>query len=207
MQYVIGIDEVGRGALAGPVVVAAALVPRGFVCRRKRLGALRDSKKLSAGRRETWAEYFAREPKIQFAFARVYPRQIEKQNISRAANLAAHRACKKLSEKYLQKRHNATFPDTKIILDGGLYLRSRAAQPKSATTLIKADEKIPAVAIASIVAKVHRDDYMRRLARRHPAYGFEVNKGYGTRAHAAAIRKYGPSEAHRLTFLKPTARI
>ena len=203
--YEIGIDEVGRGALAGPVVVAAAMLacrPTQIITelRRRQLGlvALKDSKKLSAKQRELWYEHLSGHPKISLAVARVYPREIEKRNISQAANLAAHRAFKKLSK-------NGSAARASVFLDGGLYLsnkRWQAANVRNAKTIVKADEKIPAVSIASIIAKVHRDRFMSKLARQYPAYGFEVHKGYGTRRHQAALKRSGPCEAHRKSFLK-----
>lgn len=196
MKYVVGIDEVGRGALAGPVVVVAALVP--VSARRIKnihLGTLKDSKKLNRKQREAWWAHFRSDERISFALARVYPRGIERMNISAAANLAAERAFARLSKEKLVGRR------TKVFLDGGLFL-GNGSQPKQAKTVIKGDEKIPAVAIASIIAKVSRDRFMGRLAKRHPAYGFEVHKGYGTKAHQEALKKNGPCEAHRLTFLR-----
>ncbi|MDR3582210.1 MAG: ribonuclease HII [Candidatus Pacebacteria bacterium] len=193
-KYVIGIDEVGRGALAGPVVVAAAMVPAG------RFRALKDSKKLSPWQREAWYAYFKNSGEVRFAVARVYPRGIERLNISGAANRAALRAFTRL-----MRNTGAGARSAQVFLDGGLFLGSRAAQKSHAPralTVIKGDEKIPAVAAASIVAKVTRDRFMVRLARRWPAYSFEVHKGYGTKIHRAAIAKAGPCEAHRLTFLK-----
>ena len=194
MKYpIIGIDEVGRGALAGPVVVAAAFVSRG-ICFPRALGKLRDSKKLSAKQREAWFTHVADHPKILFASARVYPRGVERMNISRAANVAAKKAHAKLVAMTGAKKAG-------VFLDGGLFL-GNGAQPDYAQTIIKGDEKIQAVAIASIVAKVTRDRYMVRLAKRYPAYGFDLHKGYGTAAHRAAIKKYGSTSAHRATFLK-----
>jgi ribonuclease HII len=198
MRWIIGIDEVGRGALAGPVVVAAAMVAvdgNGYSLHipfRK----LKDSKKLSPAQREQWQNYFAHNPYVRFALARVYPRGIERLNISAAANLAALRAFSRLLKA------NKLPSNTPVFLDGGLYLGSKAQQPSSATTVIKADEKIPAVAAASIVAKVSRDRFMVRLAKKHPGYGFDVHKGYGTTAHFSAIEKNGRCDAHRLTFLR-----
>jgi ribonuclease HII len=194
---VIGIDEVGRGALAGPVVVAAALLLRGITVssmERETHIELRDSKKLTPKQRERWAAYFEDNSAIAFSIARVYPRRIEKMNISRAANLAALRAYRKL-----MVGHGSGGASVKVFLDGGLFL-GNGERPKNAKTIVKADEKIPAVAIASIVAKVHRDRYLRRLARKYPAYGFDLHKGYGTKAHYRAIRKCGLSEVHRRTF-------
>lgn len=202
MRWVIGIDEVGRGALAGPVVVAAAALPKGFAPRSHALGKLKDSKKLSAKQREAWFAYFHDRLEIGFALARVYPRQIEKRNISKAANIAAERAFARLAGKrgaWALKR-----PNTGVFLDGGLFL-GNGNQPKSVKTIIKGDEKINAIKVASIVAKVHRDRLMRRLAKKYPKYSFEIHKGYGTKVHRRAIKKYGPSPAHRLTFLGKSA--
>lgn len=198
MEWIVGIDEVGRGALAGPVVVAAAIVPRNLKFEEKKLGPLRDSKKLSKKQREEWCLRFKANKDIAYVFARVYPRGIERMNISAAANLAANRALERLSVSQSLK------PGTKIFLDGGLFL-GNGAQRKKAKTVIKGDEKITAIKIASIVAKVHRDRFMRRLAGQYPDYGFEVHKGYGTKVHQRAIKKYGPCEAHRLTFIGKSA--
>ena len=202
-RTIIGIDEVGRGALAGPVVVAAVALacrPSQIVSAAARhslgLTVLKDSKKLSARQRELWYSHFLKHPKISFAVARVYPREIEKRNISQAANLAARRAFKRLGT---QKSA------AKIFLDGGLYLTNRRWQGMNvaaAKTIVKADEKVAAVAVASIIAKVHRDRFMCRLAKQYPAYGFEVHKGYGTRRHQLALKRAGPCVAHRQNFLK-----
>ncbi|HVN26777.1 MAG TPA: ribonuclease HII [Candidatus Paceibacterota bacterium] len=193
MRQVIGIDEVGRGCLAGPVVVVAALVT-GRVGDAA-LGPLRDSKKLTRLQREAWFDHLTKSPRVRFALARVYPRQIEKRNISRAANVAAQRAYERLAARERAGRR------ARVFLDGGLYIGSRSAQPAHAKTVIKGDEKIPAVAVASIIAKVSRDRFMARLGKKFPAYGFEIHKGYGTAAHRKAIRENGPTPAHRLTFL------
>ena len=197
-RYTIGIDEVGRGALAGPVVVAAALLKArnmfGGNCGLGRRN-MKDSKKLSSKQREAWFNYFNNSSDIQFALARVYPRRIERMNISRAANLAAERATKRLmaNSKWRTAR-------SRIFLDGGLFL-GNGEQPRSAKTLVKGDDKIPAIAVASIIAKVTRDRFMVRLAKKYPAYGFDIHKGYGTKAHYRALRKCGPCDAHRKTFL------
>lgn len=193
MGWVIGIDEVGRGALAGPVVVAAAALPAGRTVRSRTLGPLKDSKKLTAKQREAWCDHFD----VQFALARVYPRQIEKRNVSKAANLAAKRAFVRLAGSRNAK---------KIFLDGGLFI-GNGSQPEHAKTIVRGDEKITAVKIASIIAKVHRDRLMRRLAKKYPRYRFEVHKGYGTQAHRRAIKKYGLCPAHRLTFVGKAAKM
>ena len=208
MKWVIGIDEVGRGALAGPVLVAAAALAvdsHGRVAHAPFRG-LKDSKKLSAPQRELWARELKSSPAARFAIARVYPRGIERLNISGAANRAAASAYAQLLKKHEISAR------TPVFLDGGLYLGSKARQLSAATaragakkviakTVIKGDEKIPAVAAASIIAKVARDAFMARLAAKHPQYGFAIHKGYGTLAHRRAIQKNGPCAAHRLTFL------
>jgi ribonuclease HII len=201
-RWIVGIDEVGRGALAGPVVVAAALIPASLSFRPCHIGTLKDSKKLSPAQRETWVRHIKEHGEVRITLARVYPRQIEQKNISRAANIAAQRAFERLTRTHAPAR-GATI---KIFLDGGLFLGT-GDQPKNAKTLIKGDEKINAVKIASIAAKVHRDRFMRKLARKHPAYGFEIHKGYGTAAHRKALRKSGPCDAHRLTFIRNYAII
>lgn len=164
---------------------------------------------MSARQRERLAKHLASMVGVRFAFARVYPRQIEKRNISGAANLAALRAFSRLA--IVAK----IGPNAKVFLDGGLFLGSRAEQQKRAKngrktiakTVIKGDEKIPAVAAASILAKVYRDRLMTRMAKKYPAYGFEVHKGYGTAAHRRAVKKHGPTPIHRLTFLGKSATI
>lgn len=196
IKWVVGVDEVGRGCLAGPIAVAVVCMPRSFRLRAKRLGDLRDSKKLSASKREAWAGYLSERSEVLYCIARVYPRAIERVNISNAANLAAERAFCRLC------RTRGIRPEECLIyLDGGLYL-GKKGRISGARTMARADERIPAVMAASILAKVARDRQMAREALRYPGYGFEVNKGYGTAAHRKAVRTLGPSRIHRLTFLK-----
>lgn len=189
-HYIIGVDEVGRGALAGPVTVAVALIPS-----KTNFKKLKDSKKLSPAQREKWFKVFKNDPKIRYVTAKIHPRKIEKINISKAANLAAFRAFIRLTTNYSLLPTNY-----QVFLDGGLYL-GNGKNRLPAKTVIRGDQKIPAIKIASIIAKVSRDKLMTRLAKKHPKFGFEIHKGYGTRAHYAAIKKFGPSEIHRLTFL------
>lgn len=192
-RFIIGIDEVGRGPLAGPVVIGAVIMPVGLKLGRK---DLRDSKKLTEKARREWDQYVKAHPRLSYALARVAPATIDRKNISKAANLAAWRAFKKLSESFDLKPENCS-----VYLDGGLYLGDgRRRLP--AKTVVKGDEKVPAIALASIVAKVHRDNIMVQYAKKFPGYGFEVHKGYGTSMHRSALRRLGPSQAHRLTFLK-----
>lgn len=198
---VVGIDEVGRGPLAGPVVVCALFLPRGI--RLTGPSELRDSKKLTELQRGGWYEWIKNNPRIKFAVSRVYPRGIERLNISQAANLAATRATARvIASPALAGRGNLTL---NIFLDGGLYLKPnfkiKNLEPKNLKTIIKGDEKINAIKLASIVAKVVRDRFMNKLHKKYPQYGFSDHKGYGTAAHLAAIKKFGPADVHRKTFL------
>ena len=203
MKYVIGIDEVGRGPLAGPVVVCAAAIPEGWRIRimNYELGKLKDSKQLTSRQREDWFKYFKKQPKISYAIARVSPKVIDRINISAAANLAAWRAYGRLIRKSKIKSKNVG-----VFLDGGLFLKEKGFYP-GAKTIIKGDQKIPAVSIASIIAKVYRDRLMDKMAKKGPGYGFEVHKGYCTKKHYSALKKLGPSSIHRLTFLKKQHKI
>lgn len=188
-KTVIGIDEVGRGALAGPVVLAAVRVDGRIRWSHPKLGRIRDSKKLTPRRRESWFDRLASHPAISWRVARVGPAMIDRANISAAANLGAARLAKKMAP-----RGNVSYF---VWLDGGLVLPS--AIPHRA--VIKGDERLPIIAAASIIAKVLRDRLMTRLGKRFPQYGLSIHKGYGTRLHRMRIRRHGPCEIHRMTFL------
>lgn len=193
-KFIVGIDEVGRGPLAGPVVVAAVAFPVEF---RPRSGSLplRDSKKLTKLQKQAWFEYVRQQPKIYFSTARVYSRGIDRLNISRAANRAASHAFTKLITKY-----QLPISRLRVYLDGGLFLEKMPAV--KAKTVVRGDEKIKAIKLASIVAKVTRDKYMVKLHKKHPAYGFYSHKGYGTKKHKKAISRHGLTDFHRKTFCK-----
>jgi ribonuclease HII len=198
-KYVIGIDEVGRGALAGPVVVAALAIPEKFrIIKKENFPKLKDSKKLSPRQREIWLGWIKSRSEIFYATAGVYPKVIDRINISRAAELAAGRAFKKLARKI----GTVSAKRSEILLDGGLYLRGFDFQKLKQKTIIKGDEKIPAISLASIAAKVFRDGIMRKKRGDYPEYGFSSHKGYGTKNHFCEIRKFGITKIHRLTFLK-----
>lgn len=204
-KYIIGIDEVGRGPLAGPVTVATLAAPYNLKLKIKNLKLpLRDSKKLSPKQREIWFKWIKKQ-KIPLAIAGISPKIIDKINISRAANLAATRCVIKL----ITNNKRLTTKNCKIFLDGGLYLNQqqtthnkRLNKKFETKTIIRGDEKIPAIALASIVAKVHRDKLMKKMGKKFPQYGFEKHKGYGTKLHYKNIKKYGISEIHRKSFLK-----
>ncbi len=197
--YVIGIDEVGRGPLAGPVVVCALALNQ-KTNKSKNHPPLRDSKKLSAAQREAWCEWIKAQPNIMYALARVRPKTIDRINISQAANLAATRACLRLCKKLDIKKEKI-----KVLLDGGLYLKKPIPRNLFPVTYVKGDELYPVISLASIVAKVSRDRIMQKLDKQFPEYGFAVHKGYGTRAHYAALERHGPCIIHRKSFLKNLA--
>ena len=176
-----GIDEAGRGPLAGPVCAAAVMLPPRLV-----LPGLNDSKKLSEKRREAlYDEIIASALHYGIAFATV--EEIEEHNILGATFLAMRRAFAQLG----------VTPDLALVdgnRDPGLDAPTRC--------VVKGDATCADIAAASILAKVTRDRYMLQMAERYPVYGFEKHKGYGTAAHYAAIREYGPCEVHRPSFLK-----
>jgi len=197
-RWITGIDEVGRGPLAGPVTVAACAVE---VCMIRKLQntktPLRDSKKLSSAQREQWfkiIQKLKKQRKIMYAVANISPKIIDTINITCAANRAATRAYTKLITKNLKLK-----TDAKLYLDGGLYLEE--PYKKLGKTIIKGDEKISAISLASIIAKVMRDRYMEKMHIHYPHYCFHTHKGYGTRAHYKALLRHGASPLHRKTFL------
>ncbi len=200
---IIGIDEVGRGPLAGPVVAAAILVPEGIRFGSRRL---KDSKRLTKVQRENWWNYLKNHPAILYAHSRVYPKTIDRINISRAADLAATRALAKLILKE-EKTGGFGLKQARIFLDGGLHVQSEKFKNFKIATIIGGDEKIKAIQLASIVAKVKRDGLMKKMHRRYPQYSFDRHKGYGTKAHFAAIKAHGLSPLHRLTFVKQYHKI
>ena len=185
-RITIGIDEVGRGALAGPVVLAAVALTGRISWRHPRLGRIRDSKKLTPKRREEWSRYLTGHPALAWRVARVSPAIIDRINITRAANLAAYRLVQR------------TIPNGNafVWLDGGLALPPHIPH----RALIRGDERKPLIAAASIIAKVWRDRHMGRLAADLPAYGFDVHKGYGTYRHRRVLKRHGLSAIHRRTF-------
>lgn len=199
-QYIIGIDEVGRGPLAGPITVGAvaakahktngSLHPKLKII----LKNIKDSKKLSPKQREEWRKKIKSEPRFYTAVASVGPSMIDRLGISRAATIAVGRCLKKLSRNSF-----ITMYRSKILLDGSLYAPRAYYDQK---TIIKGDEKIPIIAAASIMAKVYRDKRMLRYHRQFPEYRFDLHKGYGTSLHCERIRQHGISDIHRETFCK-----
>ncbi|MCC6323817.1 ribonuclease HII [Candidatus Nomurabacteria bacterium] len=200
-KYIIGIDEVGRGPIAGPVAVCAFLCnydffenfpPVGLVGKKTSLPKLKDSKKLSKKQREEWFEYLKGEKvkgNCDFAVSYVSAEMIDKFGIVKAIQKALDNSLEKLD---FQK-------DTFVYLDGGL---KAPVEYINQQTIIKGDELHPVISCASIIAKVSRDKIMANHAKEYPEYGFEKHSGYGTKFHYEAIKKHGPTLLHRKTFLK-----
>jgi ribonuclease HII len=186
MKYMVGIDEVGRGPLAGPVTVGVVCVPAPFTWRHVPAG-LRDSKQLTEKARERWYAWVRTQPTIRYAVVSVSAREIDRVGITAAANKAANRALRKLG---------LSPSAASIRLDHGLAVDVAWKQH----SYVKGDERFPEIALASIMAKVTRDAYMVRVAKRYPQYGFDKHKGYGTLSHREAIKQCGLSPLHRKKF-------
>jgi len=181
MKIICGVDEAGRGPLAGPVCAAAVILPPHL-----EIPGLNDSKKLTDKKRR---ELFPiiKEKAIAYGIAFADHREIDEINILQATYLAMERAINQLTIK----------PDLALI-DG-----NRAKDfGIPVETVVHGDSLSASIAAASILAKVTRDDWMDKYSEQCPEYGFSVHKGYGTKAHYAAIDAYGPSPIHRMTFLK-----
>jgi ribonuclease HII len=193
VRHVAGIDEAGRGCLAGPVVACAVILPRDHG-----LAGLNDSKLLSAGAREAFAPRIKR-CATAWGLGLVWPGRIDRINILQATFEAMSRAVRTLG-----------VTPACLLIDGDKALPGHILAPHWRTrhngpcprqrAIVGGDKSVPAISAASILAKTFRDRLMRALARRWPGYGFEFHKGYGTKAHYAALRRLGPSPQHRLTF-------
>lgn len=175
-----GCDEAGRGCLAGPVYAAAVILPP-----RVRLPLLDDSKKLTLDTRNILREKIE-EKALAWAVASCSEREIEEYNILNCSILAMQRAVQQL----------ATRPEH-LLIDGN---RFKPFDFYSYTTIVKGDAKFKSIAAASILAKTHRDEYMIKLSKQYPEYGFDKHKGYGTQKHVQAIQKWGYLDCHRKTF-------
>lgn len=191
-RYIVGIDEAGRGPLAGPIAVAALAATIKSAANSKLqfsnykvLKNIKDSKKLSAKQRLEWLKILKNN--FQYKVSMVGPAVIDRIGIQKATRLAVRRVLKKLS-----------IAPHIILLDGSLYAPKHYKQK----TIIKGDEKIPIIAAASIAAKVTRDRKMLKLHKDFPEYGFDLHKGYGTQLHYRRLRKHGLSPHHRKTYLK-----
>ncbi len=178
-KVVAGVDEVGRGSLIGPVYAAAVILNKKI-----NTNLIKDSKSLSKHNRKILNDYIKKNSIWSIGKASV--KEIEKFNILKASLLAMKRAIKKLKKK----------PGL-IIIDGNIVPKIKNYNLKH---IIKADEKIPSVSAASIIAKVSRDKFIKNLSRKFKNYGWDTNFGYGTKKHLNALKKYGITKHHRKTF-------
>ena len=186
-QRIAGVDEAGRGPLAGPVVVAAVVLPVSWICGEmpEEFRDLDDSKALSENKREGFFHRLTGQAKISRAVVVVEPSEIDALNILGATHQGMVRALRQLEE---QVDH--------VLVDG---LPVKAVQTRQ-TALVKGDSKSYSIAAASILAKVTRDQIMRKYDREFPEYGFARHKGYPTRAHLESLKKWGPCRIHRRSF-------
>ena len=181
MTVVCGVDEAGRGPLAGPVCAAAVILPPNL-----ELPGLTDSKKLSDKRRRELYPVIM-EQAVAYGIGLASHEEIDQINILQATFLAMERALEQLRVR----------PDL-VLIDGN----RKKDFGVLAETVVKGDSLSASIAAASVLAKVTRDDIMIAMAQENPGYGFEIHKGYGTKAHYDALRTLGPSPIHRMTFLK-----
>lgn len=193
-EIIVGVDEVGRGSLAGPVVACALYISdQKLISRVKshhRLSRIKDSKALTARQREMILKD-VRQGAV-FAVSEVSAQKIDDINIHRASLLAMQRAIQKLEKKLARSAD-------KVLIDG-MHTIPHSSWKQQA--IIKGDEKIAEISFASIVAKVWRDKKMsHHFNKKYPRYQFDVHKGYGTALHIKHIKKYGPSPIHRSSFL------
>jgi len=179
LRYLAGIDEVGRGPLAGPVLAVAVILPPGLV-----IEGVDDSKRLTPRAREAAAREIERSA-LAVGIGAASPREIDQLNILRATHLAMERAVRRL-----------TIEPDHLLVDG----LPVPAFGERQTAVVGGDAEVHTIACASIIAKVTRDRIMRGLASRYPGYGWESNVGYGTRAHLEALERLGPTPHHRRSF-------
>lgn len=217
IKYIIGIDEVGRGPIAGPVCVASFMMRHNYELPinnyKFKLPKLRDSKKLSRKQREIWFEFLKTEKEkgnCDFMVSYVSSDNIDKFGIAKCIQKALDESLNKVTSSditnscaftpdgpYADKnlQHLTLF---KVFLDGGLHAPKEFINQE---TVIKGDELHPVISCASIVAKVSRDRVMKNFAKKYPKYGFENHSGYGTKAHYEAIKKHGQTPIHRKSFI------
>jgi ribonuclease HII len=195
-----GTDEAGRGCLAGPVTAAAVILPNDF-----ENNILNDSKKLSEKTRET-LKPIIETTALSFAVTHIYPNIIDEINILNAAILAMQKSILKLNPIPIYIIVDGNRP----LIKNSMYLGAEKSKLTNAefeilisipnTSIIKGDEKFLSIAAASILAKTYRDEYMNQIHEEFPMYGWNKNKGYPTKAHREAIKKYGTTRYHRKTF-------
>jgi ribonuclease HII len=199
-KRVAGLDEAGRGPLAGPVAAGAVVIKNsGYKIVAAKLKEVNDSKKLSPKKREELFELIIKNKNIEWGIGIVSEKVIDKINIKNASELAMEKALSGLKLKTKNSKQKIDF----LIIDGN-SLNNRKLKVISHKLIIGADAKVFSVAAASIIAKVTRDRLMLKLHKKYPKYHFDIHKGYGTKIHIEMLKKYGRCKIHRRTF-KPVS--
>lgn len=180
-KFIAGLDEAGRGPLAGPVVAAAVVILD--YKKIAKIKNINDSKKMTPKAREQIYEILIKHADIKWGIGIVSEKVIDKINILQATKLAMKKVAKNLNPDFL-------------LLDGSFKINSKIPQ----RSIIKGDAKVFSISVASIIAKVTRDRLMQKMHKKYPQYGFNNHKGYGTKAHFASLEKFGPCKIHRKTF-------
>jgi ribonuclease HII len=188
-KYVVGIDEAGRGPLAGPVSASAVFIPQKYFTNAKKIKSVKDSKQLSERKRKEVFNELMKDKNIKWGIGIVSEKIIDKINILEATKLAMIKAVKDLEKR------NKVKVDF-VILDGRMKINIDIDQE----SIIKGDDKVFSISAASIIAKVIRDELMIKYDKKHPQYNFKKHKGYGTKEHIKNIHKYGICPIHRKSF-------
>jgi ribonuclease HII len=183
-KKIVGIDEVGRGALAGPILAAGVIFNQAQLAKRKILREVDDSKKLSAKKREKLFSLIKKNCQA-WVVAEVSSKIIDQIGIGRANYLVFEKILRKIKPEV-------------ALFDGGIKLKEK--NKTKCQSIIKGDQKVLSIAAASIIAKVTRDELMKRIDKKYPHYGFKQHKGYGTAVHYLNLKKYGHCPCHRLSF-------
>ena len=193
VQTVFGIDEAGRGPLCGPVVAGCCILDKG-----REILWLNDSKKISEKKRELIYEDIINNA-LAYGIGAASPERIDEINILNATYEAMRYAYENCLGMYVERGYNADNADTVVLVDGNQTVPGIMCRQKA---VVKGDAKCPSIAAASILAKVTRDRMMIEYDKKHPEYGIAGHKGYATKEHIEAVRRYGVTDIYRMSFLK-----
>jgi len=190
VSHVFGLDEVGRGPLAGPVCTCAVCIDKKITLPKDFILRIRDSKKLSPKKRKEIYDMVPNFPQIQFGLSLVSNKTIDKIGIQKSIFKSFQKSIDNLIKKY-----NIT-PDM-VLIDGNQQIPNLIYKQK---TIIKGDDKIFSIALASVIAKHTRDSLMIKLSKKYSQYSFDIHKGYGTKKHIQSLKKFGQCDIHRKSF-------
>jgi len=201
-KNIIGLDEAGRGPLAGPVYAASVLLTKKDIQKLKKyknfIQKIKDSKKLSPYSRQEIFLFLKKEKILKFHYDYVSEKIIDKMNIENATKRAMERCLKKFN--ILERDYKKTI----ILIDGNRILNKNLKIKQ--LPIVKGDDKVFVIALSSIIAKFKRDEKMKKLSKKYPLYKFEIHKGYPTKEHKKLLKKFGPCEIHRKSFLKISSK-